>query len=256
MKKKVRVELKRSSKDLRRNFLIVHTFFMVVFSALFILTTKVKLTPIFGTNTHFSLAAFFGPTLAKILGISFGTGSIILAHIVGFLLGFYSLKKWVDVFIFLPVMLGGIYFSKMFKGDVKYVAIPLAAMVLFWLHPVGRNVWFYALFWLIPIVLLKGKARIEKILKHELPLTYVYALAGTFVDHAIGSVIYLYALNIPEKFWLMAIPFTVIERLIMAGGITLTYFSIKVAIKAMKALANSVGVEILVDEKTEVGVRA
>ena len=71
----------------------------------------------------------------------------------------------------------------------------------------------------------------DRVLKIPLFKIYGYSLGSAFVDHAIGSVIYLYLLKIPANFWIEAIPMTIIERLMIAAGIELFYLAELVVIK-------------------------
>jgi hypothetical protein len=197
----------------------------------------------------FSLSVFFGPTLAKIFGIAYGTSTIILTHILGLVAGiFWPGSKYIfkitafrgfrtilpiikDCLTFLPIIFAGIYFAKSFKGNKKLIIIPLICILLFVINPIGRTVWFYSCFWLIPIIISLFKEKLDRILKFPIFKIFGYSLGSAFVDHAIGSVIYLYLLKIPGEFWVAAIPMTIIERLMIAAGIELCYFAELVIIK-------------------------
>lgn len=203
--------------------------FLSFFLALsFLLLTQIKFSKILGTEMKFSLGVILGPTLAKFFGISFGTLLIILTQIFGILLGIFQLGSMSDLFIFLPIISAGIFFSSTFKDEDKKKATILPALCIFFflLHPIGVKVWFYSLFWIIPIFLIY--VRISKI---EL---FLKSLATAFVDHAIGSIIYLYLLNIPEPFWIEAIPLTIMERIFIGFGISICY---SLGIQMFKALS-------------------
>jgi len=210
-------------------FKIIFTIFS---SLLFLYFTKVKFGPILGTQMKFSLSVFFGPTLAKIFGLTYGTLTILLTHLIGLAAGIYKIKAIKDYFTFFPIIFAGIYFSRIFKGNKKLIFIPLICILLFILNPIGKSVWFYSGFWLIPIIIALFKEKIDKVLKFPLFKIYGYSLGSTFIDHAIGSVIYLYLLKIPANFWIEAIPMTIVERLMIAAGIELCYFAELVVIKA------------------------
>lgn len=205
--------------------------FIPLSSILFLLLTKIKFGPILGTEMKFSLSAFFGPTLAKTFGIEYGTGIVILTHLMGLVTGIYKIKAVKDYFTFLPIILAGIYFSKIFKGEKKLIFVPAICILLFILNPIGRTVWFYSGFWLIPIFISLFKDKLDKILRFSIFKIYGYSLGAAFVDHAIGSTIYLYLLKIPSNFWIAAIPLTILERLMIAAGIALCYFAEKIIIK-------------------------
>jgi len=199
-------------------------FFTILSSILFLFLSKIKFSPILGTKMKFSLSVFLGPTLAKIFGLRYGTGIIILTHLMGLIAGAYKIKAVKDLFTFFPIIFAGFYFSRIFRGEKKLIFLPLLCILLFILNPIGRTVWFYSGFWLIPFIIAFFKEKLDKIFRFPLFKTYGYSLGAAFVDHAIGSVIYLYLLKIPAHFWIEAIPMTIIERLMIAAGIELCYF--------------------------------
>jgi len=210
----------------------IFKFFSTILSSiLFLVLTKIKFGPILGTQMKFSLSVFFGPTLAKIFGVGYGTGTIILTHIIGLLIGSYKIKAVKDFFTFFPIIFAGFYFSRIFKGEKKLIFIPLVCILLFIINPIGKTVWFYSGFWLIPIFVSLFKNKLDKIFKLPIFQIYGYSLGTAFIDHAIGSIIYLYLLKIPSHFWIEAIPMTIIERLMIAAGIEFFYFVELVIIK-------------------------
>ncbi len=209
---------------------IIKIIFSIFSAILFFYFTKVKFGPILGTPMMFSLSVFFGPTLAKIFGIGFGTLTIIFTHIIGLIIGVYKIKVE-SIFVFIPIIFAGIYFSRIFKNDKKLIFIPLICILLFILHPIGRTVWYYSCFWFIPIFLSLFKNKLDKILKFPIFKIFGYSLGSAFVDHALGSVIYLYLLQIPARFWIAAIPMVMFERSMIAAGIELCYFAELVIIK-------------------------
>ena len=198
--------------------------FTILSSILFLFLSKIKFSPILGTKMKFSLSVFLGPTLAKIFGLGYGTGIIILTYLMGVIAGVYKTKALKDLFTFFPIMLAGFYFSKIFKGDKKLIFVPLICILFFVLNPIGRTVWFYSGFWLIPIFISLFKEKLDRILRFSIFRIYGYSLGSAFTDHAVGSVIYLYLLKIPSQFWIQAIPMTILERLMIAAGIEFCYF--------------------------------
>jgi hypothetical protein len=224
------------NEKIRKKLIVPKIFFTILFAALFIVLTKVKLTPIFGTESKFSASVLFGPVISRFLGIGWGSGAIIFSHLFGIAVGIYKIKDITSWFTFTPIIFAGIYFAKMFKGDTKLVIIPLSCIILFLLHPIGREVWYYSFFWTIPIVVAKFKTRIDKLVKNHLAQVYAYSLGSAFTDHSIGSVVYLYFMNIPANLWIAAIPFTLVERAIIAAGITFSYFAVKVSISILQQI--------------------
>ncbi len=210
--------------------------FLLVSALIFLALTKIKIWPILGLKSRFSLSVFFGPTFASVFGIWLGTLTIVFTHLIGLSLGIYKMAALKDVFIFFPIIFAGIYFSRTFKSDKKQVIIPLACIFFFIIHPIGRTVWFYSGFWLVPIIVSLFKDNLDRILKIPLFRVYGYSLGAAFTDHAVGSVIYLYIFSIPAHFWIAAIPLTLIERLTIAGGIEFSYFFEKEAIAVLDKL--------------------
>ena len=238
-----------SHDKIKKKILILKIFFSIMFASLFIILTKVKITSIIGTESKFSMSVIFGPVISKFLGIGFGSSAIVFAHALGVLIGLYKIKSLMSYFIFAPIIFAGIYFAKIFKSEKKLLWFPIASIALFILHPIGREVWFYSLFWTIPLVIVFGNNMIEKMVKNYVARVYIYSLGSAFVDHAIGSILFLYFMNIPKEAWMTAIPFTILERLIIAAGITLTYLFLRISIKAMK----DIFVELTVLESEDLG---
>jgi hypothetical protein len=89
--------------------------------------------------------------------------------------------------------------------------MPLSCMLLFVLHPVGGAAWLYSMYWFIPVVL-------YFVPRQNLFLT---ALGSTFVAHAVGSTIWLYADPVSPVFWLALIPVVALERLVFASGMVI-----------------------------------
>jgi hypothetical protein len=88
------------------------------------------------------------------------------------------------------------------------VGLPLLAMILFCLHPVGSQAFYYSWYWFIPMI-------IYWFVQDSL---YSRALSASFVAHAIGSVIWLYTGTISAQTWTALIPLVAVERLLIAGG--------------------------------------
>jgi len=95
------------------------------------------------------------------------------------------------------------------KSDWKTsILLPIIAMILFTIHPVGQQVFYYASYWFIPMMLYSFAQ----------DSLYSRALSASFIAHAVGSVIWLYAGNITAQEWTALMPIVVIERLFIAAG--------------------------------------
>jgi hypothetical protein len=246
-------------KDHDRKLFWPKAFFAVLFAAVFLVASKTKMLPILGTDLNFSIGAMFGPITASVLGIGFGLGSIVLADVVGIAIGLYSLESIYYLATFVPALIASLYFARSFKDDRKTALIPIACMAAFLANPIGREVWFYSLFWLIPAATVFFKKNIDGVLRHPALKVYSQSLGSAFTDHAVGSVVYLYLLNIPSQFWIAAIPMTIIERLIIALGIDFSYHAVKKAMSAMQdamvGVANQVARSQAHGQKTESDIK-
>jgi hypothetical protein len=240
VKNPVHEKVEHRKRELEKKLRIPKVMFAVLFAALFIVLTKTKMFPILGTDFNFSMGVMFGPALGGLLGIPLGVGTIILSQAVGTAIGLYTIKDTMSLLVFFPILFGAVYFARSFKGDKRMVAVPLAMMAGFLLHPIGREVWFYSLFWLIPVAVMQFKDRIDAVLSHPVARTYSYSLGTAFVDHSVGSVVYLWFLAIPAQFWIAAIPITLFERLLIALGITFSFHAVKAAMGALQDVAMAV----------------
>jgi hypothetical protein len=178
--------------------------YLLVFTAVALVAYQVNFSPVLGVeNKSFTLFQLIAPIGAGLFSAAFGVAAVLLSGTLNFL--YTGQLASLTYFVTLATMsLAAIYFGTKSK---LVLAVPLACMALFALHPIGGQVWWYSLFWLIPVA-----ARFSGRL---LPR----ALGATFTAHAVGSVAYLYAFNIPAQVW-AALPLTVVfERTVFALGI-------------------------------------
>jgi len=225
--------IRRNNTPLQRTFLAIFFLFGVIVSS------KIQLHRIFGLNLSFSLLTVFGPVVNAFLSTPMTILVIFGARIIQILAGISKAKTIISWLMYLPILSASYYFGRLTKraGDPqKYlIPIPITCIVLFVMHPIGRKVWYFSLYWLIPIVIALISQFVDYRI-HDVPKIYLYALASTFIDHCVGSVLFLYAYNIPAIYWDMAIPFVILERLLFAGGITLIYMFLKKAIPPLREI--------------------
>ncbi len=153
--------------------------------------------------------------------------SVLLAQVVSFI----WLGKQVELLNILrlaPMLFAAFYFAKYSKGKFLQAAVPLACMALFMLHPVGGQAWYYSLYWLVPLIALALPGRL-----------FLRSLGSTFTAHSIGSIIWLYAIPSTPEFWIALIPVVAFERLLFAGGISVSYVAFNTALSRFEAIAKS-----------------
>lgn len=148
----------------------------------------------------FSCTSMMAPVIANQFGFSW-----IFLFLV-------SAKLWTtpSILLFLvhrlPLFFGAYAYQK--RTVFVNLVLPLVCMILFGIHPIGSAALPYTLYWLIPVFLFfRSNTNVSR------------AVSSVFVMHAVGSVIWLYAADIPATTWMALIPLVAVERLIMMVGI-------------------------------------
>ena len=165
------------------------------------------------TGQSFTLFELFGPVAGGFIGLA-GVAAVFLANGASFVLGSGPFTLW-GLAMLAPMMFAAYYFWKNGEralSDRLSLAIPALAMLAFWLNPVGVQVWYYALYWTIPIIV--------KFLPDRLLLR---SYGATFTAHAVGSVLFLYMIPTVPALWIALIPVVAFERTVFALGISATY---------------------------------
>ncbi len=200
---------------------MIHKYYSLLLKALFfnavlVLVSLVKVNFIWSSlHTFFSASQIVGP----LVGFYGGLSCIAVLYIAKDLLkgiflgtGFFS-----PLTLHIPTFFSAAYWAS--SSVIFRLVVPLICIVLFLIHPVGNQAAFYTLYWLIPLIVYFVPHR----------SIFLHALASTFIAHAVGSVIWLYWLPLkPELFWTL-MPIVLVERLLFASGMTLTYYVIEYA---------------------------
>ena len=154
----------------------------------------------------FSFSSMMAPALACQFGLTgiflyflFKAGLLCCVSGMGFLLFFIHR---------LPLFCAGFVFTR--RSYVFNILIPISCQILFVCHSVGMQAWPYCLYWFIPVLCFFMEDNV-----------WIRALAGSFVAHAVGSVVWLYSVHIPAVVWLSLIPIVFCERILIALGIVL-----------------------------------
>ena len=195
-----------SNKDLKKELI-----FAVVFSIIGFIFLQIPVNKLAGSDVSFTLFDLFAPLTAAFLGPVVGIISV-FAMTLGNLV--YSSGEFTTASIIrlFPILFAVYYFA---RKDRSNVVIPALAMVAFWLHPVGREVWYYALFWLIPIAAYFRK-----------DILFLRALGSTFTAHAVGGALWIWFVGLPASIWVSLIPVVAMERLFFAAGISASYVAL------------------------------
>ena len=178
--------------------------FAAAFLILGLIFLQIPFTTIVGSAQKFTLFDFFAPIAGIFLGGPIGFIGVFLAKLIN---NIYLHKPFdlITIIRLFPLAFAAIYLST----KQKWVGIigPLC-MIIFIANPVGREAWYYTLYWLIPMAAVFFKKRL-----------ILNALGSTFTAHAIGSTAFLYSITMPSSAWTALIPQVAIERGLFAVGI-------------------------------------
>lgn len=204
--------------------------FLALFTILALAGMQINFSTLVGANNQFlTFFQFFGPMAGGFLGV-LGALAVLGAQILNVVIFTHKIDL-ITVFRFLPMMFGAYYFSRNFKmkfDDKVSLIIPLLAMAIFWMDPVGQQAWYYALFWTIPIIV--------KFLPDNL---FLRSLGATFTAHAVGGAIWiLAAFPMTADGWTALLPVTATERILFAAGISVSYILFTNILNAVDKVTN------------------
>ncbi len=187
--------------------------FFMLFSVLVLIAKQLNFSALIGSEQqYFTLFQFFGPIAGSFLGPFIGAGAILISLLTeSFLLG--KSFDLISLFRLTPMLFAAVYFAFYSKKQFNYTAvIPLIAMFLFVIHPVGSQAWYYSLYWLIPLLATLFTKRL-----------FFRSLGATFTAHAVGSIAFLYTIPTTPELWILLIPVVAVERLAFALGISFSF---------------------------------
>ena len=199
--------------------------FIAIFFILGLVGLNMPFTQLLGADVKFTLFDFFAPIAGAFLGPILGIVTVLGVEIVNIAIKQTPLETGVIIRLF-PVLFGTYYFAVITKNKKdktenknlsKFIlAVPVIAITAFLLHPIGRTVPEFTLFWVIPYIayFMRGN-------------TFMRGLGATFTQHAVGGAAWIWAFNLPASVWKGLIPVVAMERFVFATGITLSYFAIR-----------------------------
>jgi len=188
--------------------------FLFVFSVLVFVSDKVNFSKLVGAqNQFFTLFQFFGPVAGAFLGPVVGVLSVLIAEITSKIVN-HATFDLITILRITPMLFAAWYFGT--KKDKISFLIPVAAIILFVAHPVGRQAWFFSLFWTIPIIIkLLPKKYSEKV--------FLKSMGATFTAHAVGGAMWNYIVPMTKAAWIALIPVVIYERLLFSIGIAVSF---------------------------------
>lgn len=194
--------------------------FIALFSLISFIGLQIPFTKLAGSNVSFTLFDFFAPISGAFLGPLYGVASVFLVEVVNFIIKGTTPSTGSIIRLF-PILFACFYFGlfskkTMQRNDLLILAIPILAIIAFTLHPIGREVWYYSLFWIIPLIAYFKKDNL-----------FIRSLGATFAAHSIGGALWIWAFNLPANVWNSLIPIVIQERLLFALGIALSFIVFK-----------------------------
>lgn len=190
--------------------------FILLFAALGFVALQIPINTLAGSRVKFSLFDLLYPVSGAFLGSGLGVISVILMQVVNLAThGFSGIDhssslKLIATLRFLPLIFGTWMFA---KKEGRLLVIPALSIIAFNLHPVGRSVWFYSLFWVIPFLVWPLRER----------FLLFRSLGSTMTAHAVGGAIWIWAFPTTAAFWTVLIPVVILERSIFTLGISASY---------------------------------
>ncbi len=189
--------------------------FILLFSVIVLVCRRINFSPVIGVdNQFFTLFQFFAPIAGSFLGPVFGAFSVLIAETADYILVGKGFDP-VNLIRLTPMLFAAYYFGAKNRANLS-IAAPIAAMALFILHPVGREVWYFSLYWTIPII---GKVAPKKYTHGIIPRS----LGATFTAHAVGTAAWIWTVPMTAEQWIVLIPVVAYERLLFAAGIAASY---------------------------------
>ncbi|OGD87863.1 hypothetical protein A2870_01255 [Candidatus Curtissbacteria bacterium RIFCSPHIGHO2_01_FULL_41_11] len=190
--------------------------FVLFFVVLGFVALQIPINYLEGSRVKFTLFDLFAPVFGALLGTGIGIISVFVILAVNLVThGFSGINTASPLTLaatlrFLPFIVGVYFFA---KKEGKLLVIPALAIIAFNLHPVGRSVWFYSLFWVIPFLVWPFRER----------FLLARALGTTMTAHAVGGAVWIWAFPTTALFWTALIPIVILERSIFTLGISSSY---------------------------------
>lgn len=194
-------------------------FFLALFTVVGFIALQIPFNKVVGSNVSFTLFDFFAPMAGGFLGPVLGVASVFAVEVINLFIKHTPLTTGSVIRLF-PTLFAVLYFAlasrKKFQGR-WLLAIPILCILAFIVHPIGRQVPYYALmFWFIPVAAYFKKNNL-----------FIRSLGATFTAHAVGGAAWIWAFNLPAEVWRNLIPVVITERLLFASGIAASYIVVK-----------------------------
>ena|SRR3989344_7465140 len=187
--------------------------FVLIFSVVGFIALQIPIAKIAGSKAEFMAYDAFAPAAGAFIGTIPGVIAVFLVQFANFLKDGAVIEDAGTIIRFFPMLFAVWYFA---RKDKWTLIVPLLAMIAFIAHPIGRTVWYFALFWTIPIIAHFFRDR----------FLLARALGATFTAHAVGGALWIWTFALPAPIWISLIPVVAMERTLFALGICVSFLFI------------------------------
>ena len=184
--------------------------FIIIFAVLGFLALQIPVAELEGSKAKFMVYDAFAPIAGSFIGTLPGVVAVFLMQFINFLKDGAVVQDIGTIIRFFPMLFAVLYFAR--KSNFNLV-IQVLAIIAFIAHPIGQTVWYYTLFWTIPIIahFFRDKFLLAR------------ALGATFTAHAVGGALWIWAFAMPAGVWISLIPVVAMERALFALGICVSF---------------------------------
>lgn len=199
------------SEELKKKLL-----FLALFSIVGFISLQIPFNKLAGSNVSFTLFDFFAPIAGAFLGPIYGIISVFSVMVTNNLI---KDTPWTTATIIrlFPTLFAVYYFATVSKKGSRWILlVPVLAILIFLAHPNGREVPYYTLFWIIPLIAYRFRNNL-----------FMKSLGATFTAHSVGGAVWIWAFNLKASVWNSLIPLVIAERLLFAIGISASFIIIK-----------------------------
>jgi len=200
-------------KNIQRYFTKKNLYFVAIFAVVGFIALQIPVAQLAGSKVKFTIYDAFAPMAGAFIGSVPGLVAVFFMQFSSFLVHGARIEDAGTIIRFFPMLFAVLYFAK--KGMFNII-VPVIAIVAFVIHPIGQTVWYFSLFWTIPIIAYFFRDR----------FLLARALGSTFTAHAVGGAAWIWAFSLPASVWNSLIPVVLAERFLFALGIAVSYIAL------------------------------
>ncbi len=210
--------------------------FIALFAILGFIALQIPVTQVIGTKAKFTLFDAFGPTATAFIGTGPGILAVFIMKLADFVWHGAAATDIGTLLRFIPILFGAFYFGKKYRFSWAVAAL---AIIVWNAHPIGRSVWYFSLFWIIPIAMHPVRDR----------FLLARALGATFTQHAVGGALWIWVFALPAPVWNGLIPVVAVERALFAVGIAVSYVALNHLLSYATSRRPSLAALVTVDQR-------